>query len=60
MLVRAAERPGFRWRAYYPSRMLRLYLPVWGALVLGFVLYEAVPRTVELGRSWWLNAHHSR
>src|SRR5271154_1701910 len=44
VLVRAAERPGFRWRAYYPSRMLRLYLPVWAALVLGFVLYEAVPR----------------
>lgn len=35
-----AGQPGFRWDRYYPSRLIRLYLPVWGSLmfVIGVTL----------------------
>lgn len=46
-----AER--FNWKAYYPQRLLRLYLPVWGAVVFGVIMIAAVPR-VGLGISEWL------
>lgn len=35
---------GFSWAAYYPARLLRLYLPVAGALVLSAALILLVPR----------------
>jgi peptidoglycan/LPS O-acetylase OafA/YrhL len=43
--------------SYYPARFLRLYLPVWGALLLAAALHLAVGRHVLAGASWWLNAH---
>lgn len=49
-----AFRPGFAWRAYFGSRLIRLYLPVWGALLLAAGLIALVPRhpsTVTAG-SW--------
>ncbi|HEY7961549.1 MAG TPA: acyltransferase [Solirubrobacteraceae bacterium] len=43
--------------SYYPSRFVRLYLPVWGALALAAALHVAVSHGVVPGASWWLNAH---
>jgi peptidoglycan/LPS O-acetylase OafA/YrhL len=57
VLVRATERLSFSWPAYYASRLVRLYLPVWAALGLGALLFELVPRTVSPHASWWLNVH---
>src|SRR4051794_6481330 len=42
------------WRAYYPQRLIRLYLPVWGALVATLVLAWAIPRNAAIGDSVWL------
>jgi peptidoglycan/LPS O-acetylase OafA/YrhL len=46
-------RPG----SYYPSRFLRLYVPVWAALALAAALHATVARHAVAGASWWLNAH---
>lgn len=37
-------REGFAWSRYYPTRVLRLYLPVWGSLLLAAALIALVPR----------------
>lgn len=37
-------RAGFAWSRYYPTRILRLYLPVWASLVLATALIALVPR----------------
>lgn len=39
-----ALRTGFGWASYYGTRLLRLYLPVWGALALAAVLVALLPR----------------
>jgi peptidoglycan/LPS O-acetylase OafA/YrhL len=56
VLTRAAERARFSWRAYYPSRLLRLYLPVAGALLFATALIAAVPHRQPRHASWWLLA----
>lgn len=38
--------------AYYARRSLRLYLPVWGSLVLAVGLSLLVPRDPDFGSSW--------
>ncbi|HEY2766760.1 MAG TPA: acyltransferase [Solirubrobacteraceae bacterium] len=43
--------------SYYPSRFLRLYLPVWGALALAAALHVAVSHEFVPDASWWLNGH---
>ena len=43
--------------SYYPSRLLRLYLPVWAALVFALVLHVIVTHHAIPGGSWWLNGH---
>jgi peptidoglycan/LPS O-acetylase OafA/YrhL len=43
--------------SYYPARFLRLYIPVWGALVVAAALHVAVSHQVISGGSWWLNGH---
>lgn len=53
-----ALRAGFSWSRYYPTRVLRLYLPVWASLVLAAVLIALVPRdpsTMPKG-SWMRDA----
>ena len=40
--------------AYYPRRLLRLYLPVWAAVVLALGWAAAFPRLWHRGDSWWL------
>jgi peptidoglycan/LPS O-acetylase OafA/YrhL len=54
VLTRATESTRFSWRSYYPSRLLRLYLPVAGALAFAAVLIASVPQTAPAGSSWWL------
>lgn len=50
---------GGPWRLYYPRRLIRLYLPVWGALACTAALVAVVPRTAGTGYSW-LDATASR
>jgi peptidoglycan/LPS O-acetylase OafA/YrhL len=56
VLTRAADNPRFSWRAYYPSRLLRLYLPVAGALIIAAAARFVVPRTHSSGTSTWLRS----
>ncbi len=44
-------------RGYYPRRLLRLYLPVWGALLFAAALHAALPREADPAATWWLNTH---
>jgi peptidoglycan/LPS O-acetylase OafA/YrhL len=44
-----------RWVAYYPRRLVRLYLPLWAGLAFSVLCVAAVPRTPVAGR--WLGAH---
>ena len=43
---------GYVWRIYYPSRLLRLYLPVWGAVIFAALTFLVVPRTAEVASAW--------
>ncbi len=45
------------WAPYYAKRLVRLYVPVIGAVVLTALVVLAVPREVDPSWSWWLNAH---
>lgn len=40
------------WRAYFGRRLLRLYLPVWGAIVFAYLIALIVPRDPEFGSAW--------
>ncbi|PPF43579.1 acyltransferase [Pseudoclavibacter sp. AY1F1] len=42
----------YPWLAYYPQRLIRLYLPVWAAVALGVALIALVPRGAEMGSIW--------
>ena len=46
----------FNWEAYFPSRLVRLYLPVIGAITFTAILIAIVPRTGGLIGPW-INAH---
>lgn len=46
-----------RWRAYYPQRLLRLYLPVWASLLFATVVVALVPRRPQDGLSAWYAEH---
>ena len=48
---------GLKLAAYYPSRLLRLYLPVFGALVLAAFWRTVVAHHTVAGASVWLNWH---
>jgi peptidoglycan/LPS O-acetylase OafA/YrhL len=39
VLTRAASKPSFSWEAYFPSRMVRLYIPVFAAVALAWLSY---------------------
>ncbi len=45
------------WRAYYPQRLVRLYLPVWASLVFAAVLAAVVPRRTQPALSDWYASH---
>lgn len=40
-------RDGFAWSRYYPTRVLRLYLPVWASIVLATTLIALFPRDAD-------------
>lgn len=48
---------GLSWTAYYPSRLIRLYLPVIASVALGLALALAVPRTGLGGHGQWIEDH---
>lgn len=50
-----AGRPS--WRAYYPRRLVRIYFPAWGSILVALLLAEIYPRVVRPEFSWWLNLH---
>ena len=51
-----ARGDGFDATSYYPHRLVRLYLPVWGALCLA-ALVHAVVEGMHGADTWWLEAH---
>lgn len=51
------RRGSARWRSYYPSRLIRLYLPVVASVVLAAILAVLVTRTPMDGRSKWMELH---
>ena len=44
------------WKVYYPKRLLRLYMPIFGAVLVSMAIVVAVGRTSE-HPSWWMNIH---
>lgn len=46
-----------RWAGYYPKRLLRLYLPTWGAFLLVLFWLAVLPRVWAASDSPWLQAH---
>src|SRR5262249_34360593 len=54
VLPRAFDRALFSWRAYYPSRLVRLYLPVIGALAFAALTVAFLPRSALGNASVWL------
>lgn len=53
VLTLPSTRGPVRWREYYPRRLVRLYLPVWGALVLAVGLKAALgPVPAGEGGAW--------
>jgi peptidoglycan/LPS O-acetylase OafA/YrhL len=54
VLFRSANRPNFDWFSYFPSRILRLYLPVVAAVAFAAASFLAVPRVAH-GLSAWLD-----
>lgn len=55
----AASGKRVEWRSYYPSRLVRLYLPIILAVIFAFVLIQLVPRHPGARSSWWLAGHVS-
>lgn len=45
------------WLAYYPRRVLRLYLPIWGSLLLGLLWAMLVPRRDDPSLPVWVADH---
>jgi len=46
----------FSWRSYYPKRLIRLYLPVWGAVVVGTLIALMIPRKDDASYGTWLSS----
>lgn len=46
VLTRSAASPQYRWDAYYPSRVIRLYLPIVAAVVFTALTFVLLPREV--------------
>ncbi len=45
------------WIAYYPSRLVRLYLPVVASIALALVFFVLVPRQEQPHQAFWINRH---
>lgn len=46
-----------RWAAYYPKRIVRIYLPVWASLLFALLLAWTIPRVASPEFSSWVNLH---
>ncbi|MCS0645335.1 acyltransferase family protein [Curtobacterium flaccumfaciens] len=57
VLTLPALRRRYDWKAYYPSRLIRLYLPVVVAVLFALALSLAVPRAGTAGRGTWMENH---
>lgn len=59
VLILPFARPGSTagWAPYYAKRLLRLYLPVWGSIVLAVVLMMIIPRASSPDQSTWANMY---
>jgi len=57
VLTLAARTGADYWRSYYPSRLLRLYLPVAGSVALALTLLMLFPRAPSGGMSEWALLH---
>lgn len=58
VLLPPTEKPTFLWRSYYPSRLIRLYLPVVAAVVWSCLLASLIPRSgLAQDPSAWLRVH---
>lgn len=44
------------WFSYYPKRLVRLYLPAWGAILATYLIITVTPRHTIATGSAWLNA----
>jgi peptidoglycan/LPS O-acetylase OafA/YrhL len=47
---------GVKWRSFYPARLIRLYLPVWAAIVLALIIIALAPHVTD-GVSSWVAGH---
>jgi peptidoglycan/LPS O-acetylase OafA/YrhL len=45
------EKP-FRAKVFFPQRLLRLYLPIWAAVLFAAITVILVPRTGDIGNAW--------
>ena len=45
------------WKAYFPRRLIRIYLPVWVSLCIALVTVWVVPRISSPELSSWVNSH---
>jgi peptidoglycan/LPS O-acetylase OafA/YrhL len=52
VLQTLVSRVDFDWKVYYPQRLLRLYLPVWGAVLFTVATFILVPRAGATGSLW--------
>jgi len=48
------------WRAYYPRRLLRLYVPMWGAIVFTVIVTALVTRQGMAHSGLWSDGHVNR
>lgn len=46
------QRGKYSWLAYYPRRLFRLYLPIWGAVLAAVVWVKLVPREPPMDSLW--------
>jgi peptidoglycan/LPS O-acetylase OafA/YrhL len=53
----AAQRGNPSWLAYYPKRLVRLYIPVIGAILLSVLWLIVVPRDPGASVSDWVSGH---
>lgn len=43
--------------AFYPRRLLRIYIPVWASVLLALLWTKVAPRVATPEGSWWVNGH---
>lgn len=58
LTVPAVRGRALPWRAYYPSRLIRLYLPVVFAVGFALLLARLWPRTTDAADSPWIQMHN--